>query len=822
MLLLYFAASTLITRLLGDVGRGEYALLTNQVAFLSMLVSLNLGFGITYFTAQSPSSIRTIAGTASTLFLSNLVLVPLILWGLAMSDRIVDLVMPPGRTQFLYWAFLWLSIMLSLVNTAVAAILLGLKQFKLLNWMGICNAGLSLVGFLLFYLFRERFATADVLPMVLIISAVTMVIQTTIWVILYIRYVGVPPVPVGDRTTLKTIFGFSLIGHLSNLINLINYRFDVWVVSEYHGAAALGLYSVAVGMAQLLFYIPDPFSRVVQPYLFGQVKDEMLVQYKTVARLNFTAVLTLALVMAITAHWAVPMLFGEVFSTSVFALYLLLPGILFSSTTKLLTPLLVQGGLQRINLFSISLAAVITIVLDLLLIPDLGIKGAAIATSISYLTILLVTLFAIRYRMGIAINDLFLLRKEDIVRSRTLLGEARSAPPLPSGAPASLERVLCVVGWWPSGKDVNGVFIKEHVLAIARHRPVDVLHMEIVKARRPWPVFQVVTRIEDGLTVHRIRISTPIRRFYLADRLARHRYAKFISAHHGTGPFDLIHLHVLTDLTKEVLPIAAKLRIPVVLTEHNTFYHLGIRSLPPAESAKHQETIRQSLADPMIKAIMPVSKDLARILHQDFGAPLDKIHVVPNIAADDFVPGPPPGSAPFRIMLAAIWRPPKDHDVFIKALRLLPVEKLRGCRIDWVGHGPDHARIRERCRLELPEVDIAFPGNLDRASMANLMRRAHLFVLPTKAENLPCVVLESLCCGTPVVSMTVNGVPELIDGTNGTLVPPSDPVALANALLACMENPDRFDRAHIARSAIARFSAELVSQQIMEVYRTVR
>ncbi|MDQ3100394.1 MAG: glycosyltransferase, partial [Bacteroidota bacterium] len=101
------------------------------------------------------------------------------------------------------------------------------------------------------------------------------------------------------------------------------------------------------------------------------------------------------------------------------------------------------------------------------------------------------------------------------------------------------------------------------------------------------------------------------------------------------------------------------------------------------------------------------------------------------------------------------------------------------------------------------------------------MQRSDIFVLPTLADNLPCVVLESHCCGTPVISMQVNGVPELIDEHNGIMVPPGDADALANALIECITQPHRFDRNDISKKALQRYSRKVIADRIDEVYRTV-
>lgn len=419
--LLYFVSSTVMTRLLGDVGRGEYALINNQAILLPLLVGLNLNHGIVYFTSKEPERANKVVGVATSLLLVNLVLTPLLLWSWAGSEAITGILMPSGRTHWLYWGFIFLSIVLALINSSVSAVLLGLRRFNVLNVMGVLNAGLSALGFVLLAIFSDRVDRPDMLPTVLAVSATAMVLQTATWCVLYAVYVKRFPVPVWTWAVIRPMLTFSLLGYASNIINLINHRFDVWVVEDHRGPAELGLYAAAVGVAQLLFYVPDPFARVVQPFLFGQVKDEMLARFKAIARLNFTVLLVLAAGLAAVAHWAIPLLYGEIFAPSVIPLVLLLPGIVLSGSSKVLTQLVIQGGLQRFNVLATACAAVLTILLDLLLIPVWGIVGAAIATTIAYAATLLVLLITIRTRMGIPVHDLFLLRLSDLghLRGRT-------------------------------------------------------------------------------------------------------------------------------------------------------------------------------------------------------------------------------------------------------------------------------------------------------------------------------------------------------------------------------------------------------------------
>ncbi|MBK7238660.1 MAG: glycosyltransferase [Flavobacteriales bacterium] len=216
---------------------------------------------------------------------------------------------------------------------------------------------------------------------------------------------------------------------------------------------------------------------------------------------------------------------------------------------------------------------------------------------------------------------------------------------------------------------------------------------------------------------------------------------------------------------------------------------------------------------------MPVSKNLAGILKNDFGVREERIDVVPNIAAPVFIPAGNPPKKPFRIMLGALWRPPKDPDLFIDALASIPSSILQDTIIDWTGYGPFMERIQARCTKLIPNLDIRFPGLLTKAQMAEHMQTAHLFVLPTTTENLPCVILESLCCGTPVLSMNINGIPEMVNDSNGILIPPRDVQAMADALVKILKEPLLFNRDAIAKAALERFAQEPVRNRILLNYR---
>jgi O-antigen/teichoic acid export membrane protein len=422
-LLLFFVASTLMTRVLGDEGRGAYALLQNQTVLFSMLLGFNLGFGITYFTSKDQGDpARMVRITASAISL-NLIVTPVLLAVIYWNPGLRQIFLPKEATHWAFLVYVLFTVLLSQLTSFIGSIMLGMKKFRLLNRMSVFNAALSATGFTILYLFRNRVDTEHVLPLVLVVALSCIMVQSMIWCAIYIRVVGILPIPIWSWPVLRPFLAFVLVGYLSNLINLINYRFDIWVVGNYAGTAQLGLYAVAVGLGQLFFYIPEPFARVVQPYLYGNMDQALLEKFKFIVRLNMTSVAVLSLMLGLVAPWVIPLLFGNTFSGAAIALQCLLPGIVFISGSKLIALLVVQGGYIRFNLYATAIAAVLTIGLDLLLIPRWGIVGAAFASSISYFALLVVPCLVVRYKMKISVGDMLFLRPSDITRIRAMVSD---------------------------------------------------------------------------------------------------------------------------------------------------------------------------------------------------------------------------------------------------------------------------------------------------------------------------------------------------------------------------------------------------------------
>jgi len=158
----------------------------------------------------------------------------------------------------------------------------------------------------------------------------------------------------------------------------------------------------------------------------------------------------------------------------------------------------------------------------------------------------------------------------------------------------------------------------------------------------------------------------------------------------------------------------------------------------------------------------------------------------------------------------ASFRPPKAHDILLKAAFQLSREK-QNVHILLVGDGP----LREQ--MENQAIQLSIDGQVHFAGLRNdvpaLLKAADAFVLPSRWEGLPGVVLEAIAAGLPVVATDLPGTREIAEHTHlVTLVPKENPHALAREMARISSQhddhlvreksafPETFDLTHCARN----------------------
>jgi len=151
------------------------------------------------------------------------------------------------------------------------------------------------------------------------------------------------------------------------------------------------------------------------------------------------------------------------------------------------------------------------------------------------------------------------------------------------------------------------------------------------------------------------------------------------------------------------------------------------------------------------------------------------------------------------------------------------IKKLSGNRDDFhftlVGEGKDLEKMKVYAHtLKIPEKILTFTGLLEDKTLAQTMAKADALVIFSNYENMPVVINESFVLGIPVFSTDVGGIAEMVNNTNGRLVPKGDETALFSVLNDFLENKITFKKKVIQSGAGKTFSPEAVGKVIMDIY----
>ncbi|MEO8839452.1 MAG: TIGR03088 family PEP-CTERM/XrtA system glycosyltransferase, partial [Herbaspirillum sp.] len=219
---------------------------------------------------------------------------------------------------------------------------------------------------------------------------------------------------------------------------------------------------------------------------------------------------------------------------------------------------------------------------------------------------------------------------------------------------------------------------------------------------------------------------------------------------------------------------------------------------PNGENRKHN--LLRRLLIPCIDAFVPVSLDLQQWLKHVIHVP-DKKNCLINNGVDtiEFTPADDPRSkhtipfGPNCFIIGTVGRlqAVKCHtdliDAFALLLKSAPMKNVP-LRLAIIGDGPLSAVIKNKIEIAGITDKVWLPGA--RTDIAKIMQDFSVFVLPSLAEGTPVTILEAMATGLPIVATQVGGIPEVVlDQQTGTLVPPSNPCALATAIATYVDQP---------------------------------
>jgi O-antigen/teichoic acid export membrane protein len=198
---------------------------------------------------------------------------------------------------------------------------------------------------------------------------------------------------------MREHFAYGFRAYVGALFAFTVLRADIILAKLLLGAEATGQYSIAVSMADLVYMLPVAAGTIAFPRLTAtEDPAERWAKALSVTKYIALVMVTLAVVAALLARPVVGLLYGEAFLPSVPAFLWLLPGVVMLGVNTILMNYFASIGNPSVVIWSPAIASGVNIALNVILMPRMGVSGAAIASSVAYGFMLLMSAAYVRLR----------------------------------------------------------------------------------------------------------------------------------------------------------------------------------------------------------------------------------------------------------------------------------------------------------------------------------------------------------------------------------------------------------------------------------------
>jgi glycosyltransferase involved in cell wall biosynthesis len=374
-------------------------------------------------------------------------------------------------------------------------------------------------------------------------------------------------------------------------------------------------------------------------------------------------------------------------------------------------------------------------------------------------------------------------------------------------------RILVLTSRFPDRLRPNlGNFIERQTLELASRPGVEV---EVVApiGRSPFPLSRAASGTVDelpgrevwkGITVHRLRFPQIRYLPSLRPQALARRLLPLAGALRERFAFDVISAEFSWPDGPAAVAVGRALGVPVVIKA---------RGMEFERRAERSSTRRQLLASGhAAQGLLAVSESMKRKMAA-IGLPALRIAVHHSgVDADLFRPGDHEAakarlgiSGPLLLAVGNLI-PEKGHWLAVEALA-----RLEGATLIIVGSGPERAALLARARKLGVADRLRLPGSLPHPLLPNFFTAADVTVHPSFVEGFGNARLESLACGTPLVTTAVGEAALIVDRPAAGRIVEADPQAIAEAVRSLLANPPP---AEAVRECVRGFSWALQSAEL--------
>jgi L-malate glycosyltransferase len=382
-------------------------------------------------------------------------------------------------------------------------------------------------------------------------------------------------------------------------------------------------------------------------------------------------------------------------------------------------------------------------------------------------------------------------------------------------------KVLFLSSWFPTRiLPTNGNFVEKHAESVALFCQVAILHVCLDINLRD-KVYDVNRDTSNGIFKVIIYFKKPGCKFppiaatTKAFRYLRGYFMGYKMILENFGKPDIVHCNVIYPVGIFALLFKWMFHLPYIITEHWTGY--------TDEGYIKPGVIRRFTSKMIVKnssRITPVTKHLQNSLIK---RGLNGIfEVVPNVTDISLFH---PGSSLLRERkrLIHISDLGSLHKNSLGLLRV--ISKLAATRNDFELHiisdGDQALAIETAKKSGIFNTFVFFHGQKTTSEVAAMLIESDMLVMFSNFENFPCVIVEAMACGLPVISTNVGGIAEHVTSDKGILVKAGDEEGMKNAIDFALDHLPEFDKNALAAYASDHFSYETIGRRFTGIYEEV-
>ncbi|WP_022793459.1 flippase [Marinococcus halotolerans] len=396
-----FISSVIMARVLGPEGQGIVTAVFVLPNIIYSLADLGVRQSAAYFTGKQIYSVDTI----------NSAVLSIWLFTTAATTAVVGLYFYFSMSDEYDWLVLLIalaSLPLKLFHGYYKGILHGKNRIGAINLGEIIKANVQFFGVILLVALLGFGVRGGALVQFLIPLGISLyfLIQVNTYVNWKFRL---------DYRVIWKICKRGIPYALALFLLTLNYKIDIFILRYLVEDDQIGLYSVGTNMAELVWQLPIAIGLVLFAKGATSTNEQATVRRAVkVLRVSYPVIIVICTGIIVLAPILIRLLYGEVYVPSATVLQLLMPGVIALCVAKVLHPDMSGRGYPLYAIRAFTLPLIINIVLNFMLIPGLGINGAAIASTISYIigAVVYARLYARKEQLNI--KDILIIKKADI------------------------------------------------------------------------------------------------------------------------------------------------------------------------------------------------------------------------------------------------------------------------------------------------------------------------------------------------------------------------------------------------------------------------